>query len=111
MESPLNYLLDTTVYNVNVIENELSELVLYNRPLTGIQIIKRDSLTDKPLGNSTFEVTMISSNFTPMNTGAYEGGWYIGDFTTDESGIINIPNLYPGIYRYKRDKKSERIQY
>lgn len=111
LESPLNYLLDTTVYNVNVVENEVSEVILYNRPLTGIQIIKRDSLTEKPLANATFEVTMISSNFTPMNAGAYESGWYIGDFTTDENGIINIPNLYPGIYRYKRNKKPERIQH
>ena len=111
LESPLNYLLNTTVYNVNVVENEVTEVVLYNKPLTGIQIIKRDSLTEKPLANATFEVTMLSSNFAPMNTGAYEGGWYIGDFTTDESGTINIPNLYPGIYRYKRKNGTTWIQH
>lgn len=107
LESPLNYLLDTNVYNVNVLENEVSKIILYNKPLTGIQIIKRDSLTEKPLANATFEVTMISSNLALANTGIYEGGWYIGDFTTDENGTINIPNLYPGIYSVK-EKKAPR---
>lgn len=99
IEAPLNYLQDTNVYKVNVLENEVSELVLYNRPLTGIQIIKRDSLTDKPLANATFEINLISSEVRAV----WNGG-FIGNFTTDEKGTISIPNLYPGVYSVKETK-------
>lgn len=91
VEAPTNYLIDTKVHKINVLENEVSELVLTNKKLTGIQIIKRDSLTEKPLANATFEVVLINSSYSDTK--------YIGDFTTDETGTITIPNLYPGVYR------------
>ena len=90
IEAPTNYLIDTTVHKVNVIENEVTKLVLANKKLMGIQIIKRDSLTEKPLANATFEVVLINSSYSNTK--------YIGDFTTDETGTITIPNLYPGVY-------------
>lgn len=95
LESSPNYLLDTTIYNVNVIENEVSELVLYNRPLTGIQIIKRDALTEKPLANATFEIIMLSSDYSTHGYKKVDAGWYVGDFTTSLDGTIHIPNVYP----------------
>lgn len=96
IEAPTNYLIDTTVHKVNVLENEVTELVLTNKKLTGIQIIKRDSLTEKPLANATFEVVLINSGYSDTK--------YIGDFTTDATGTISIPNLYPGVYGIKEIK-------
>lgn len=90
IQAPTNYLIDTTIHKVNVAENEVSELILTNKRLTGIQIVKKDSLTDKPLANATFEVVLVNSSYSNTK--------YIGDFTTDEAGSITIPNLYPGVY-------------
>lgn len=101
IEAPTNYLKDTEIYTLNVVENEVAELVLTNKRLTGIQIIKRDSLTEKPLANATFEVTLVSSS---LSKAVWDGGWFTGNYTTDENGTINIPNLYPGIYSIKEIK-------
>ncbi len=101
IEAPTNYLKDTEIYTINVVENEVAELVLTNKRLTGIQIIKRDSLTEKPLANATFEVNLVSSS---LSKAVWDGGWFTGNYTTDENGTINIPNLYPGIYSIKEIK-------
>lgn len=95
LEPSSNYLLDTQIYNVNVVENEVAELVLYNRPLTGIQIIKKDAITEKPLANATFEVIMLSSDYSVEGYKKVDAGWYVGDFTTSLDGTIHIPNVYP----------------
>ncbi len=93
IEPATNYLKDTDIHKIEIVENEVTTLTLTNKKLTGIQIIKTDSLTEKPLANATFEITLLNSEYSDKT--------FIGDFTTDESGTVIIPNLYPGMYSIK----------
>ncbi len=90
IEPATNYLKDTDIHKIEIVENEVTTLTLTNKKLTGIQIIKTDSLTEKPLANATFEITLLNSEYSDKT--------FIGNFTTDESGMIIVPNLYPGMY-------------
>lgn len=60
-----------------------------------MQILKIDSETKNPLENVSFEITK-------------ENGEYIGEYTTDKEGKIEINNLEPGVIKIKETKADDR---
>lgn len=85
LKSPTNYLIDTTIHKVQIKENEVTNLKLTNKRLTGIQIIKTDSVTKQPLVGVKFRVKEV-------------GGSVIGEYVTNEMGVIHVQNLKPSFY-------------
>lgn len=88
ISAPTNYLRDEQVHKILIEENEVTTLTLTNKELKGIQIIKKDSVTDKPLANATFSIKEV-------------GGSLIGEYTTNEMGIIEVQHLKPAFYEIK----------
>ncbi len=85
-------------------------ITIYNDPLGVSQIIKTDAVTGEPVAGATYVIAALNSG-----AGAYEqtviaaganasnvmiNGLHtvIGEYTTDENGIINISNLPIGWY-------------
>ena len=60
-----------------------------------LDLIKIDSETQKPLSNVTFEITK-------------ENGEKLGQYTTNEKGIIQLNNLKPGVIKIKEIKVDDR---
>lgn len=60
-----------------------------------LELIKIDSQTKKPLSNVTFEITN-------------ENGQKLGEYTTNEKGIIQLNNLKPGVIKIKEIKVDEK---
>ena len=85
ISAPDNYLKDNEIHKVLIKENEVYTLTLTNKKLKGIQIIKIDSVTKMPLANATFRVKEV-------------GGSLVGEYTTNEMGVIEIQHLEPGFY-------------
>jgi uncharacterized repeat protein (TIGR01451 family) len=83
--APDGYRLDETPKNVTVKSGQLSTVEFTNKPFSGIQIIKTDAVSHKPLSGATFEVTRVNSE-------------KIGTFKTDVSGKAVIPDLTEGSY-------------
>ncbi len=83
-----NYLKDNTIHKVLVEENKVTTITLTNKKLKGIQIIKIDSVTKNPLANATFQVKKV-------------GGSVIGEYTTNERGIIEVQHLEPSFYELR----------
>lgn len=88
ISAPTNYLRDEKVHKILIEENEVTTVTLTNKELKGIQIIKKDSVTDKPLANATFSIKEV-------------GGSLVGEYTTNEMGIIEIQHLRPAFYEIK----------
>ena len=63
---------------------------LENRKLReyGLELIKYEKDTEQKLANSTFSIS---------------GQWLSEELTTDENGLITLPQLYEGIYYYIRE--------
>lgn len=62
-----------------------------------LQILKIDSESKKPLENVSFKITK-------------ENGEYIGEYTTDKEGKIEINNLEPGVIKIKETKVEDRYR-
>ncbi|MDL2232164.1 hypothetical protein LJC63_01105 [Ruminococcaceae bacterium OttesenSCG-928-L11] len=81
--APAGYITDSTPQNVELKPNQTAVVEFANKPLAGLQIKKVDSETGLPLEGVTFEVEHLN-------------GARIGTFTTDEAGLIFIPDLQEG---------------
>lgn len=60
-----------------------------------LQILKIDSESKKPLENVSFEITK-------------ENGEYLGEYTTNKEGLIEINNLEPGVIKIKETKADDK---
>jgi len=84
------YLLDDTVHEIKLDENENPVLKLKNIPEHPILIEKRDSITGDPIPDTTFLVT-------------HSDGRLVGEFTTGENGMATVAgnDVVPGWYLIK----------
>ena len=80
------YLPDNTVRTVKVEPGEDKEVTVRNMPLGGLVIKKMDAVTREPLANAVFRVT-TADGAAVGTTG--------GEYRTDESGYISIPEVEP----------------
>jgi uncharacterized surface anchored protein len=83
--APNGFMLDETPKNVNVVSGRMATVEFTNRPHSGIEILKLDALTLRPLSGATFEVTR-------------DNGEKIGTYRTDWTGKIIVNNLPEGTY-------------
>jgi uncharacterized surface anchored protein len=83
--APTGYILSDAPKSVNINDGKLVSVEFLNKPLSGIQIVKTDAVTHKPLSGATFEVKRAN-------------GEKIGSFKTDVSGKAVVPDLAEGAY-------------
>jgi uncharacterized surface anchored protein len=85
IRAPDGYLLDSQPQTIVIEGGRLHSVEFLNKPLSGIQIIKTDAVSNTPLPGATF--TVERSN-----------GERIGTFKTDAAGKALVPNLTEGTY-------------
>jgi uncharacterized surface anchored protein len=83
--APEGYHLDSAAKTIEVKSHAPTSITFTNRPYSGIQIIKTDSVTHAPLAGATFKVTRVN-------------GEAIGTYRTDAAGMIIVPDLSEGTY-------------
>ncbi|MCL2775342.1 MAG: SpaA isopeptide-forming pilin-related protein, partial [Oscillospiraceae bacterium] len=85
VQAPNGFLLDNTAQTIQIIDEKMYSLEFFDQPVGSLQIRKFDSQSRQPLANARFKVTT-------------QDGRFIGDYTTDVTGYIQIPNLLPNFY-------------
>ena len=83
--APNGYILDAVPQTVNVRSGMVTTVEFLNKPLSGIQILKLDSVTKAPLTGATFVVER-------------DNGERIGTYKTDSTGKVIIHGLTEGTY-------------
>jgi uncharacterized surface anchored protein len=85
IKAPDGYQLDSEPQTVTIEGGKLHSVEFLDKPLSGIQIIKTDAVTHKPLSGATFEVKRAD-------------GETIGTYKTDTAGKIIVSDLETGTY-------------
>ena len=85
ISAPTGYILNESPKSVNLSGGKLMGIEFLNKPLSGIQIIKLDSITRNPLQGAAFTVSKAN-------------GECIGTFTTEADGKVLVPGLDEGVY-------------
>lgn len=88
------YILDNTAKTIYIEKGKVYSLEFFNQPLNSFIIQKLDGSTKKPLAGATIKVTTVDDQF-------------IGEYVTDESGIISISDLKAGTYKVQEIKAPE----
>ncbi len=91
IKSPNGYLLDETPKTVEIKTNTPTVVTFTNKKLTALEIKKIDESSAAPLSGAKFVVTK-------------QNGEQIGEYTTDKTGSISIPELSPDWYVVKEIK-------
>ena len=89
IKAPNGYVLDNTVKLVHLKQGEPQKVEIFNSKKAGIQILKRDSKTAKPLQGAKFEVRKVNGELIGAN------------YITDNNGLITINSLEQGWYTVK----------
>ncbi len=92
------YELDDIAQTAFVEPGTTKELTFRNRPLGGLLIKKKDSVTNEPISGVTFKIA--HSDGTVVGTGN-------GEFITDSGGFISIPDLKAGTYLVQEIKAKQ----
>jgi uncharacterized surface anchored protein len=85
LKAPDGYMLDAIPQTIVIEGGKLHSIEFLNKPLSGIQIIKTDAMTNNPLSGATFAVERAN-------------GERIGTFKTDAAGKAIVPDLESGTY-------------
>ena len=88
------YILDNTAKTIYIEKGRVYSMEFFNQPENSFVIQKLDGETKAPLADATIKVTTVDDQF-------------IGQYTTDESGIITIAGLKPGTYKVQELKAPE----
>ena len=89
------YLLDSTVHSIQIKESgKLHTLTLYNKPIGGLQILKLDEQSRRPIAGVEFAIARMN-------------GERIGTYTTDKNGQIFIPNIGSGWFTATETKAAK----
>jgi uncharacterized surface anchored protein len=83
--APIGYIITEPARTIEVRATVPTVVNITNKPLSGIQIIKTDAVTNAPLPGATFLVERSN-------------GERIGTFRTDTAGKALVPNLTEGTY-------------
>lgn len=79
------YVLDSTPQTVVVNTNDTQTLTFTNKPIGGLIVIKSDEDSGKRISGVQFEIRKMN-------------GEIIGSYTTDNNGVIQLPELESGWY-------------
>ena len=91
IEAPNGYILDNIAKTVVVKQGETQVVELFNKKYDSLTIVKLDATTKQPLADATIKVTTVDDTF-------------IGEYRTDETGTIVVPNLKAGTYKVQEIK-------
>ncbi len=91
VEAPKGYILDNTAKTVVVKQGETQVVELFNKKYDSLTIVKLDTVTKQPLADATIKVTTVDDKF-------------VGEYTTDITGTIVVPNLKAGTYKVQEIK-------
>jgi len=94
MKAPEGYILDETPKTVEIKTNAPTLVTFTNKPLSGLKIIKLDSVTREPLKGVEFTIAKMN-------------GEKVGSYKTDATGMISITNLEDGYYTVTETKGLE----
>lgn len=97
IRSPDGYILDMTPQTVTLEAGKTLRVEFTNTAKPGLQLLKLDKLTGKPIKGVMFNVVQLLS-------GAKKD---LGTFTTGENGTFYIPDLAPGDYIITEIKAAE----
>ncbi|MEG2073788.1 MAG: SpaA isopeptide-forming pilin-related protein, partial [Angelakisella sp.] len=97
IRSPDGYILDMTPQTVTLEAGKTLRVEFRNTAKPGLQLLKLDKLTSKPIKGVLFNVVQLLS-------GAKKD---LGTFTTGENGTFYIPDLTPGDYIITEIKAAE----
>lgn len=89
IKAPDGYILDTTRHSVNLKAGQGTTVALTNTSRPGLEIVKKDSLTGKPVAGARFNIKHLLND---------SGEKDLGDYTTSANGTFFIPDLTPGRY-------------
>lgn len=92
-KAPFGYVIDNTPQTVTVKAGVMAEVVFKNSKLGGAIIKKLDSVTNQPIKGAVIQIHK-ANGFTRFGT----AGDLVGEFVTNESGIINLPAMSAGTY-------------
>jgi uncharacterized surface anchored protein len=84
-KAPTGYHLDIAAKTVEIKPHAPTVITFTNRALAGIEILKRDAISNAPLSGAVFSVER-------------DNGEKIGEYITDSTGKIIIPSLAEGAY-------------
>ncbi len=82
-----NYVLDDTPQTVKIKAGETVTLEFRNQPAGKLIVLKKDSLTGKPLEGATFKITTATGEFVPDENGVLSSN---GIYYSDREGKITI---------------------
>lgn len=92
VEAKPGYVLDSTVQEVSLLWGKTTKLEIPNRPLGTLRIKKIDSETKQPLFGAVFNLYDLKGNL-------------LGEYTTDNRGIIEFPKeVQAGKYKLREVK-------
>lgn len=92
MEAKPGYVLDSTVQEISLLWGKTTKLEIPNTPLGTLRIKKIDSETKQPLFGAVFNLYDLKGNL-------------LGEYTTDNRGIIEFPKeVQAGKYKLKEAK-------
>ncbi len=94
MKAPEGYILDETPKTVEIKTNTPTLVTFTNKPLSGLKIIKLDSVTREPLKGVEFTIAKMN-------------GEKVGSYKTDATGMIAVTNLEDGYYTVTETKGLE----
>ena len=95
-QQPDGYELDENVYPVTVTPGKQAVLRLTNKPLAGLRLLKRDSVSKLGIYNVEFMLFEAGTNKV------------VGTFYTDNMGVINFPRDIPaGRYTLRETRAAE----
>jgi len=83
--APNGYILSESPKSVNISGGKLVSVEFLNKPMSGIEIVKLDAITRKPLQGAAFDVTKAN-------------GERVGTFRTEADGKVLISDLTEGVY-------------
>jgi len=87
IQAPDGYILDNTAQTIHILDERMYYLEFFNQPVNQLVIMKYDAVTMEPLPGATIRVEKLG-----------ETTELVGEFTTDSSGRVNVPDLLPGSY-------------
>ena len=91
--APQGYMLVSTPQTVTVVPGKITTVVFENTAHQGAILLKLDSVTNQPIQGAVFQIHRANGH-----SGFGTAGDFVGEFTTNSSGIINLPALVDGTY-------------
>ncbi|MGP1405071.1 SpaA isopeptide-forming pilin-related protein [Filifactor alocis] len=101
-KAPYGYVLKCAPKTVVVESGKITVAKFENSKLGGAIIKKLDSTTRRPLRGAVIQIHE-ATGYSAHST----SGKFVGEFTTDEAGIINLPAMKAGTYIAKEVKAPE----